>query len=470
MNEYASIRNDPTEANTIYDETNHAWPDVDSDEEPDDPTIAYTITQPYLRTDYAGDPLNEDKPDNTTRLYFQNVNGVKWDKDGGTWPVICDMVTATQIDILCLSELNLDINQHHINSKMRQIERRFFAHSRFAGSTSPHKSVRSYKPGGTAMLVVEDTTAPIKTMSRDQMGRWVSTHLAIDQHSGITIITAYQVCQTHITGINTAANQQISQLISENNTQGNLNPRRAFIHDLTQTIQHHQSRGDHIILVGDFNDPTNEDHGITSLATECGLIDLFGARLGTTLAPNTYQRSQNRLDYALVSPHLLPTIKTAGYDPFGYRLASDHRGFYIDFDSQQLFSYQPSPLASIPKRDFHSKQPGVIHKYIVAATSHLESHNIEARLKDLLSLDHPNHRLAESIYTDLFAATKHASKKVKRKSLLPWSPTFSKAWSLLHYYKLGRSRLKNPRIDYDSAICAWQQRYPHLPPGFPTLA
>jgi hypothetical protein len=44
------------------------------------------------------------------------------------------------------------------------------------------------------------------------------------------------------------------------------------------------------------------------------------------------------------------------------------------------------------------------------------------------------------------------------------------AWSLLHYYKLGRSRLKNPRIDYDSTICAWQLQYPHLPSGFPTLA
>jgi hypothetical protein len=200
--------------------------------------------------------------------------------------------------------MNIDLNRYEINATMRSIKRKFFDHSRFAGSTTPHKSVRSYKPGGTGMLVVEDTTAPIKTMTRDRMGRWVTTQLAGDQQTGITITTAYQVCQTEITGNNTAVNQQISQLIAENNSNGNLNPRHAFIHDLTIEIQQQQARGDLIVLVGDFNDPTNEDAGITTLATECGLVDLFGARLGTTTFPNKHQRSHNRLDFGTHLPRI----------------------------------------------------------------------------------------------------------------------------------------------------------------------
>ena len=36
-----------------------------------------------LDGDYIGDILNDDKEENTTRVYFQNLNGLKWDKQGG---------------------------------------------------------------------------------------------------------------------------------------------------------------------------------------------------------------------------------------------------------------------------------------------------------------------------------------------------------------------------------------------------
>jgi exonuclease III len=213
--------------------------------------------------------------------------------------MVCERATTIQADIMCVSELNLDTNQYTITNTMKQIHNKYFHHSRFAASTSSHRSARKFKPGGTAMLVIGNTTAPIKTMTRDRMGRWVATHLAGEDNSTITIITAYQVCQSTITGNNTAANQQISQIISENKTEGNLNPRHAFIHDLTNAIQQYIQRGDKIILVGDFNDPHNDDNGITDLAQNCGLADVFGLRLGTTTAPNTYQRSNKRLDFAL---------------------------------------------------------------------------------------------------------------------------------------------------------------------------
>jgi hypothetical protein len=349
---------------------------------------------------------------------------------------------------------------------MRNIEQKFFHHSRFTGSTSPRKAARNYKPGGTGMLIVGDTTSPIKRMTRDRMGRWVAAHLSGGNGATITIITCYQVCQSNITGNNTAANQQISQLIEEKRA---TDPRKAFIHDLTTAIQSYQSSGDQIILVGDFNEPNQNESGMDTLAVECDLADLFGIRLGTITEPSTYQRSSNRLDYALISPGLLHAVKSAGYDPFGYRIPSDHRGFHIDFDSEMLLSYKPSPLAPIQQRDFNSKQPGIIPRYIKAATKALEPHDTKRRLLQMKALTHPNHQLAEALYDNLFQASQHAAKKCRHKYTTPWNPDFSKAWSLLQFYKLCKSCLTNPSIKYRQTIEKWQKQYPHVPQSLPTL-
>jgi exonuclease III len=216
---------------------------------------------PIADTAVIGDPMNEAKAENVTRLYCQNINGIKWDKDGGTWPSICDTMAAIHCDITCLSELNQDVNQYQVSNKMRSIERKFFQHSRFAASTSTRQVHRTYKPGGTGMLVVEETTSAVKKMTRDRMGRWVTTQLVGVNNRKVTIITAYQVCQNTATGSNTASNQQISQLIEEASaTATNIRPREAFIHELLLTVKHYQDRGDEIVLVGDFNEEvTNND-------------------------------------------------------------------------------------------------------------------------------------------------------------------------------------------------------------------
>jgi hypothetical protein len=57
----------------------------------------------------------------------------------------------------------------------------------------------------------------------------------------------------------------------------------------------------------------------------------------------------------------------------------------------------------------------------------------------------------------------YAGKKASRTYTTPWSPTFSRAWSLLHFYKLSKASLLNPGTDYTASITAWQQRYPHVP-------
>ena len=106
-------------------------------------------------------------------------------------------------------------------------------------------------------------------------------------------------------------------------------------------IKQIQGDNEDIILAGDFNDDiTAPDSGMQSLASQCGLVDLFSTRLGSPMFPITYQRGNKRLDYVLLSPSLLSTVQAAGYDPFGYRIPSDHRGMFIDLRTDQLFDQE----------------------------------------------------------------------------------------------------------------------------------
>ena len=52
---------------------------------------------------HLGDILTETKPPDTVRLYCINLNGLKWDQDGGNWPDICQAMEACHIDIVGLA-------------------------------------------------------------------------------------------------------------------------------------------------------------------------------------------------------------------------------------------------------------------------------------------------------------------------------------------------------------------------------
>ena len=171
---------------------------------------------------FVGDILTEQKPQTTTRCYFQNLNGIGWNSEGGEWPAICQAMAAIHVDIFCCAEINRDVKQPKVSEKISSINKRHFQHHRYVASTSTWKPKSTYKPGGTAIMVVQATTTLVQSTTRDRMGRWAATTLSGINNTGVTIISAYQVCQTKITGKNTAANQQISQLIEEASRQSEI--------------------------------------------------------------------------------------------------------------------------------------------------------------------------------------------------------------------------------------------------------
>ena len=271
----------------------------------------------------------------TTRIYFQNINGLRWDAEAGKWPYICEVLESINADIACFVETNTNTNNYTVRQKMETICQLQFQQSRLILASSNQSSKSTYKPGGTALLARNAITARIKSHTRDRMGRWASISIDASPTKRIRIITAYQVGTTTRPGTNTAAAQQQAQIMIEQSVERQYQrrtPREAFIHDLQSFIRQVQNEREEIILLGDFNEEiSSPTSGMDRLATNCGLADLFSIRLGTTSGPATYQRGPRRIDYALVSPTLLEHVIAAGYDPFGYRIPTDHRAFYIDF-------------------------------------------------------------------------------------------------------------------------------------------
>ena len=416
--------------------------------------------------------MQENKPQNTTRIYCQNVNGIKWDKHGGTWPMICESMAAMHADVFCLSEINIDVTQYAIRQQMDRICRKYFTSHRLVASTTTSKVKHTYKPGGTAMISAMSISNTVAQTTRDRMGRWVSSRYTAAQGRYLTIISAYQVCQQHTFGPNTATAQQSTMLLDESlhqDTTTRITARHAFIRDLSAFIRQRQQENDEIILVGDFNETMeNAQSGMLQMATSCTLTDLFTQRLGAANYPPTVKQGSRRVDFALVSPSLVESITQAGYDAYDYRgIFSDHRGFFLDFDTTKLIGFRPTATPGRKLRDFTSKDPDVVRKYITAKVKELSNHNITARIEELEKLEVPDHHFAESIDRDMTRAARIASKEVQRRYRTPWSPIFAKAWAQIHFYKMCQSQHKYNH-DMSESIRAWQRTHQYLPKEIPT--
>ena len=416
-------------------------------------------------SEFVGDTMDENSDHDTTRIYIQNLNGLCWNKEGGRWPYICEMLSSIQVDVACFSEINTDTNRYDVRRTMESICQQQFDKNCLVMAATSIKTTTTYKPGGTAILTCNSITNTVCKHSRDRLGRWASICLQLTPTKRLRIISAYQVCNNSRPGHNTAASQQVVQHILERSGQQQLssNPRQLFIHDLQQFVRQSQTNGELIVLAGDFNDDiSGSNSGMHKLAQTCELIDLFSRRLGTTSHPSTYQRGSKRLDYVLLSPALYDGVQAAGYDPFGYRLPSDHRGMYVDFCTSRLFDHIPPELPAAAKREFKTSSPEVIQKYIMAKIKYLRDHKFFERLSTLENLQLPNHDLAESLDRDLQRASHHAARKCTKKSKPPWSPILARSWAELHYYRLLLAASKSP-ANYQLSIQKLRDQWPELP-------
>jgi exonuclease III len=358
-----------------------------------------------------------------------NVNGLRLDRLGGQFDTQCQVQKEVQADILCGQEHNLDSDQTQVRSILHNTVRQHWPKSRIVFGTTPISFASMYKPGGTHIISTGDITGRIKHQESDKWGRWVSQTFQGKAHISITVISAYQVVgKPTVQGSITAASQQQSLLLQ--NQDDTANPRIAFRRDLMLYLKSQIDRGHEILLIGDFNEPFGSDpDGMEKIAAEIQLIDLMSMRHSST-PPATYARGRTRLDYALATHHVAEALLRSGYEPFNERFHTDHRAYFMDFDTVRLFGVPIEQHTTTARRILKTSNTQQVTVYLKEKYERLLAHNVFERAEALSHIGN-RHAFAERLDRDIVKASLEAEAKMKPVGEAAWSVALIRARQLV---------------------------------------
>ena len=403
----------------------------------DDSSTDSATTQPLPQPEFTsefliGDTMSSDKPPNTTRVYFVNINGLPFHPStSGGFEEACNTMATSHIDILGIAETKLDTNYRNVYFTCLRAARRAFRHSRVCLGSSPISFGKPFKPGGTALITSGSTVGRITDTFTDKMGRWCATTYSSSHTSPMTVISAYQVCdspplrdlsQPNARASTMAAAAQQQAVIQQEDPASTCHPRQRFRTDIQAYIQSLQHRNHEILLVGDFNEVLGSDAlGMQKVATECALLDIFQHRIGHQNF-GTYAGGSTRIDYALGTARFVTALRQGGYETVAFRFpSSDHRGLFLDFDTTLLFGNSTPPLATPASRHINSRDRRNCIQFVNAKHKYLHDHRWFERLNDLRSTEEPNHAEAESLDRDWTRASAFAENQCTRKPDTPFT-------------------------------------------------
>ena len=366
--------------------------------------------------EWWGDTM--DKKDTTTiRVFCQNINGIKYDELGGETEEIGHFMEKNEIDVMGITEHNVDNRSEKVVSTIYQALQRVsrtFTH--VLGGTET-KTETTYKPGGTMIISRGNIRGRITEKGKDKLGRWTYQKIRCKKEKTLWMITAYQVCKGGTTAGFTAAAQQTSALRQQGD---NAHPREAFKRDLEQFLDENIGQNDEAIIMGDYNEAIGaEKEGIHKVMESIGLVDLMAAVHGDD-TPATFLRGTRCIDYILATPGILSAVTKTGYAPIHEGLMSDHRGFFVDLDKEKLFGGELPQLPTQQQRTFEASSPAAVTKYLDIATDFLDKRRVIERALELSRQTHPNHERAEAIDRDMTALLLAAAKKIKKYRSPPW--------------------------------------------------
>jgi hypothetical protein len=212
-------------------------------------TTQQNIIQPS--SSWIGNKLPQEKPPNTLRITFQNLNGIGSTYTAQNMTTIISEQIAIESDILCMTEHCINIHHQDIHHRIQASIRSSIKEKVDLQITSSNLQTESpYLPGGTAIATIGNSVGRLEQTTRggDDMGRWTYTTMKRKYQTPITIISVYQVNirPTNDIGI-TAWHQQRIQLNKLGKS--HIHPRQAFIQDLIHKVKEFQSMNHDIVFI-----------------------------------------------------------------------------------------------------------------------------------------------------------------------------------------------------------------------------
>ena len=321
-------------------------------------------------------------------------------------------------------------------------------------SSSTVPSTNSYKPGGTGIVNFNHISGRVKERGSDPLGRW--TYVVYDGRgtTELLLISIYQCCKTTGADTGLTAHTQQKLMLSQLN-RSNLDPCHNFHKDLSNFIRRQTSLAGISrtpLILGDWNETCTRTSTSQKLCDEFGLVDLW-LHLHPHAEPfSTYTRGSRRLDFALAPLSLATKAIQMVYEPFHYRFFTDHRGFYIDFDTTLLFGSDTPQVYQPRQRGFSSNDSKAVTTYLTAFDAHLQHNNIYERLSSLNKSGQPDHQLIETIDREITRACQHAENHCRKRRMTYWSVELHRAKLKLSVWCQIRSRLRR-HLPIDTIIC-----------------
>jgi hypothetical protein len=202
-----------------------------------------------------------------------------------------------------------------------------------------------------------------------------------------------------------------------------------------------QSKGHEILLVGDFNEPFGSNpEGMEKLAAEVQMVDLMSRR-HSSIPPATYASGRTRLEYALSTIHVASALTRSGYEPFNERFHTDHRAYFLDFDTARLFGRPTQQLSAHTRRVLNTANTVKATQYLKLKYDMLCAHNVFEQAK---RLDQPGnrHEFAERLDKDIVDASLAAENRLKRVHEPAWSVALVQARQLVTILKKCNSMMR----------------------------
>jgi len=163
------------------------------------PTFQYMLnheneSNPHSRrsNNFIGTPMPTKSP-NLLRIYFQNINGIDLDSQGGDFHTICHGIHRTQTDILLLAESRICHNHKWVRDALYSTAKTTDLQNPLVLLSSSKLKYKTYKkPGGTLSIIHGKTRGCVKTSGTDKYGRW--SWLTLEGRiQKLVIVNLYQV-------------------------------------------------------------------------------------------------------------------------------------------------------------------------------------------------------------------------------------------------------------------------------------
>ena len=165
-----------------------------------------------LNNVHLGDDIGQYPQEQSTRIFFQNVNGLDLSTTSHTLLTTCIGMQDNQIDIAYMAETNTTWNHYKGKRQLNSIIRKQWKRAHITTSNIENKVTTLYQPGGTSIISTNKISPRIIDSGVDPqwIGRWSYITINGRNKKKLTIISAYRAGKTRIqeSGPSTVFTQQ----------------------------------------------------------------------------------------------------------------------------------------------------------------------------------------------------------------------------------------------------------------------